>query len=78
MINAPAAHNQLSSTKYTSTLTGTASTMAVIAANCRGVIFLVENILRRYKVEGTRYKAQGARHKVQGTRLTKLEALCYL
>ena len=43
----PVAHNQLFSTTKTSTLTGIASTSAVNADNCRGEMFLVENIVRR-------------------------------
>ena len=46
-------------------LIGIASTKAVNAESWRGEIFLVENIVRRYKVEGTRIKDQNTKYKEQ-------------
>ncbi len=53
--------HQLFSIYPISMLIGIAKTNALKAESCLGEIFLVENIIRRYRVHGTRIKAQAAR-----------------
>ena len=53
--------HQLFSTYPISMLIGIANTNALKAESCLGEIFLVENIIRRYRVQGTRIKAQATR-----------------